>query len=230
MDPKKLQDRKPLAGTKANLNTIKIALPSLPEKLKVEKTLSQVVKESDTKAASQGKRKPSDDGLPIFVVVEGSADVESSDGEYAEGVEILVAAAAADFNELSHQIRSTKQIAVSSVKYLPTVSGVFYGALLTLSCADSETFDSQEITLYTEPLSEATEEETYTFKVQPKTRIVKILILSSRRINSNRVMFPSKLSSKTIEGSTVKYCGIVNGENCTTTIHPLTPTGLKNVL
>lgn len=229
MDPKKLQSKKPHVGT--NLKAIKIALPSLPEKLAVEKTLTQVITESDVFAKSKGESiVPSAKGTPIIAVVEGKADVISSDGEYAEGVEIIVAAAAADFDELSHQIRSEKTVTIGTKKYIPALTGIFYAMLVTLSCAEASTFDSQEISIFTQPTSDSVNPETYTFEVQPKTRICKLLVLSSRMINSSRVLFPSKFDSQFVASSEVKACAEVSGDNCTITFTPLTPSGLKKVL
>lgn len=210
-------------GSLAKISSMKEQLPPVSSKTRIGSTesLSNVVKKGNTKI--------DENEVPIIVVLEGQADVTSEDGLSASGVETLIAGAASNVDEASHQVRYMKSFTNGNKTYLPAFAGVFYALVLTLTLADATSFDSQEIQLFT--LNGSGEnEEIFNVLIQPKTRNVKLLILSSREINGERVLFPSKSGDKTIEGVTTHYTAVIEGQNCTATCVVATPRDLNKLL
>lgn len=210
-------------GSLGKLNNMKQQLPPASSKTKVGAT------ESMTSVITKTNVKLDENEVPIAVVLEGSADLTSEDGLTASGVETLLAGASSNVDEASHQIRYVKSIAGVGKIYLPTFSGVIYALLITLTLADASSFDSQELTLYSLN-SDGGDEEVYNLLIQPKTRNVKLLLLSSREINGERVIFPSKAASKDIPESTVKHTIVIEGSNCSATCIVATPRDLGKLL
>lgn len=210
-------------GSLGKLNSMKQQLPPSTSKTKVGAV------ESMTSVVSKTNLKLDENEVPIAVVLEGAADLTSEDGLTASGIETLIAGATANVDEASHQIRYVKSVAGTGKIYLPTFAGVIYALLITLTLADASSFDSQELKLYTLN-SDGSDEETYNLLVQPKTRNVKILLLSSREINGERVLFPSKAAGKTIPDSDVKHTVVIEGSNCSATCIVATPRDLGKLL
>lgn len=217
------ESKVPTKGSLGKLGGMKQQLPPASSKTKVGAT------ESMTSIVAKTNVKLDENEVPICIVLEGSADLTSEDGLTASGVETLIAGAAANVDEASHQIRYVKSVAGVGKIYLPTFSGVIYALLITLTLADASSFDSQELTLYTLN-SDGGDEEVYNLLIQPKTRNVKILLLSSREVNGERVIFPSKAAEKTIPDSPIKHTVVIEGANCSATCIVATPRDLGKLL
>lgn len=205
----------------SKISNLKTSLPPKTGKSKVGNTETL-----SSKMKSEGMQLNANEA-PICVVLEGSADLTSDDGLSATGVESLISGASTDMSEESHQIRYVKSFVEAGKTYLPQFVGVFYAILLTLTLADATSFDSQEVKIYTTNSSDSGE-QMYNILVQPKTRNVKLLILSSRSINSERVLFPSKAAGKAV--GTSKYFAEIEGANCTATAIIATPRELSALL
>lgn len=210
-------------GSLAKISTMKEQLPPVSSKTRIGATesLTNVVKKTGSKI--------DENEIPIIVVLEGAADITSEDGLSASGVETLISGAASNVDEASHQVRYMKSFTNNGRTYLPAFLGTFYALVLTLTLADATSFDSQEIKLFTLNGSGG-DEEIFNVLVQPKTRNVKLLILSSREVNGERVLFPSKSADKEIEGVATHYTAIIEGQNCTATCVVATPRDLNKLL